>query len=82
MTMQILHINTNYIHTNLHQRMLEHFDDENIANKVFVPVYDKSQTVIIPNDNVIVCECFRKWDRLLFWYSNIKFLVIYYLHMM
>ena len=70
--MRILHINCNYIGTTLHQLMIENLDRLGYENKVFVPTYDKNLAVICPNSNVCVCECFRKWDRLLFDYKQKK----------
>lgn len=70
--MRVLHINCNYIGTTLHQLMLEHLDDLGYSNQVFVPTYDKNLAVIEPNKNVCVCECFRKWDRLIFDYKQKK----------
>ena len=58
--MRILHINCNYIGTNLHQLMIEKLDKMGIENEVFVPTYDKSISVIKPNKNVYVSECFSK----------------------
>ena len=43
--MRILHINCNYIGTNLHQLMIEKLDKMGIENEVFVPTYDKSISV-------------------------------------
>ena len=70
--MRILHINCNYIGTTLHQLMVEHLDALGYENQVFVPTYDKTLAVISPNENVCVCECFQKWDRLLFDYKQQK----------
>lgn len=62
----ILHINCNYIGTTLHQTMIEYLDKLDYYNEVFVPTYDKDLSVIVPNENVCVCECFHKWDRIFF----------------
>lgn len=70
--MRILHINCNYIGTNLHQLMIEKLDKMGIENEVFVPTYDKSISVIKTNKNVYVSECFSKWDRLVFDYKQYK----------
>ncbi|MBE6701163.1 MAG: glycosyltransferase family 4 protein [Ruminococcaceae bacterium] len=72
--MRVLHINCNYIGTTLHQLMVENLDKLGHNNSVFVPTYDKNVSVIKPNDNVFVCECFKKWDRLFFNYKNSKIL--------
>ena len=72
--MRLLHINCNYIGTTLHQLMIESLNDIGYENTVFVPVYDKKLSVIKPNNNVIVSECFKKWDRLFFDYKQRKIL--------
>lgn len=70
--MRVLHINCNYIGSTLHQLMIEHLDAIGYSNQVFVPTYDKKLAVIVPNENVCLCECFRKWDRLIFDYKQQK----------
>lgn len=70
--MRILHINCNYLGTTLHQLMVEQLDKMGYVNQVYVPTYDKSRTVISPNKNVIVSECFNKWDRVVFDYKQQK----------
>lgn len=70
--MRVLHINCNYIGTTLHQLMIEKLDDLGVENQVFVPTYDKRVAVIEPNANVCVCECFKKWDRIVFDYKQRK----------
>lgn len=70
--MKVLHINCNYTGTRLHQTMIEHLDIYNIKSDVFVPTYDKSISSFGLNDNVTVSECFKRWDRLLFFYKNNK----------
>lgn len=71
-SMRILHINCNYVGTTLHQRMIEALDALGYRNQVFVPTYDKKTAVIVPNENVCFCECFKKWDRLVFDYKQRK----------
>lgn len=70
--MRILHINCNYIGTTLHQLMVEKLDALGYENQVYVPTYDASVSVITPNENVCVSECFRKWDRVMFDYKQAK----------
>lgn len=73
--MNVLHINVNYIGTALHQCMIQTLDRHpNIQSTVFVPTYRNSPRVIVPNDHVCVCECFRKWDRVCFDYKQRKIL--------
>lgn len=70
--MRILHINCNYIGTTLHQLMIEELDKIGYNNQVYVPTYNKRIAVIVPNENVIVSECFKKADRILFDYKQRK----------
>lgn len=70
--MRVLHINCNYIGTALHQLMVEKLDEFGYKNSVFVPTYDKNLSVITPNENVLISECFKKWDRLFFDYKQKK----------
>lgn len=70
--MKVLHINCNYITTALHQLMVEKLDEFDVKSTVFVPTYSKALSVINPNPNVIVSECFKKWDRLFFDYKQRK----------
>ena len=52
--------------------MVENLDAKNVDNTVFVPTHNKDTAVIQPNDNVCVCECFKKWDRLVFDFKQAK----------
>ena len=70
--MKALHINCNYLTTVLHQTMVEHLDGEGMVSTVFAPTYDASRAVIRPNSNVVVSECFKKWDRVWFDYKQRK----------
>lgn len=68
--MRILHINCNYIGTTLHQKMIEALDYLGIQNQVFVAVYVGRESVIKVNDNVMISECFKRWNRLFFYYKQ------------
>lgn len=70
--MRVLHINCNYICTPLHQLMVEELSKLGIVNEVFAPTYDKALSVVKPDENVYVSECFKKWDRILFDYKQKK----------
>ena len=70
--MKVLHINCNYLGTTLHQCMVEHLDTCGIDSTVFVPTYNPEISAITPNANVIISKCFRKWDRLIFYYKQRK----------
>ena len=70
--MRIFHINCNYVGNALHQIMVESLEKLGYENQIYVPVYSKDVSVIKPNENVCVSECFRKWDRLIFDYKQKK----------
>lgn len=67
--MRILHINCNYILSNLHQTMIENLNKQGIQNDVFVPTYDANRSIVDVKPYVKVVKCFRKWDRL-FYYNK------------
>ena len=69
--MKVLHINSNYDRTTLHQAMMNELDKLN-ENQVFVPTYDKACGVLEVGKNVVVSECFRKYDRFFFYYKQKK----------
>ncbi|MBR4307977.1 MAG: glycosyltransferase family 4 protein [Oscillospiraceae bacterium] len=69
--MKILHINSNYDRTTLHQAMMDRLDLLT-ENRVFVPTHDKTCGVLTVGENVLVKECFRKWDRYCFAYKQRK----------
>ncbi len=70
--MRIFHINCNYVGTALHQIMAESLEKLGYKNQIYVPVYSKNVSVIEPNKNVCVSECFKKWDRIVFDYKQEK----------
>ena len=75
MKINILHINANYIYSQLHKCMVEKLDLKgNTSNKVFVATYNKKLGIVKTDSDVIVCECFNKWDRLFFDYKQRKIL--------
>ncbi len=71
--MKILHINSNYDRTTLHQAMMDKLDGL-CENAVFVPTHDVSCGVVKVGENVCVCPCFRKQDRFFFSYKQRKIL--------
>lgn len=64
--MKVLHINSNYLTTALHQTMIEHLDALDICGTVMAPTYDLRRCVINPRENVVPLECFKKQDRYFF----------------
>lgn len=70
--MKVLHINSNYMHTALHQTMIAHLDALDVKNTVFAPGYYIKDTAITKRGNVVACKCFRKWDRIWFYRKQRK----------
>lgn len=72
--MKVLHINCNYITTALHQNLIRKLKEGNINSTICVPVcdYDIRSSVITPDSNVIVLNCFNRIDRVLFQYKQKK----------
>ena len=64
--MRVLHINSNYIYTALHQNMIIALNKKGITNSVFVPVSNPDNGNVKPIDNVRVVKCFNKADRFIF----------------
>ncbi len=69
--MRILHINTNYTGTTLHKAMIDSLEGY-CSNSVFVPTHDTTQSRVPIGDNVLLSQCFRKWDRLFYFYKQGK----------
>ena len=65
--MRVLHINANYLYTNLHQCMSRTLTERGVDNQVFVPICSGDSLVVTPDENVVVCECLRKLDRVWFY---------------
>ncbi len=72
--MNVLHINSNYAYTWLHQKMVEHLQTDKVINTVFAPVSGEIPLVVTPNKNVSIVKCFSKYDRLFFDYKQRKIL--------
>lgn len=69
-SLRILHINSNYIYSDLHRLMIRELDKVGYDNHVFVPCYDKNLSIVPEEKNVKYVECFKKWDRVLFDYKQ------------
>ncbi len=70
--MRVLHINTNYTGSLLHQTMVEHLRNYSVDNEVFVPTYPNAKSIVQPKNYVTIKECFNKWDRLLYFKKQNK----------
>ena len=71
--MRVLHLNTNYTYSALHQLMIEALEQTgNIDSHVFMSTFNKNLGVVTPRKNICVCECVRKRDRLFFFHKQRK----------
>ncbi len=70
--MKVFHINRNYLTSALHQVMIGHLNSTGVESIVFAPTDNSASAVITPNANVIVSECFNKWDRFSFTHKQAK----------
>ena len=70
--MNILHINGNYILSNLHQLMTRELSQRGINNTVYVPARKHPKINVKPDEGVIVSECFNYIDRYIFYYKQWK----------
>lgn len=61
--MRVLHININYLTTVLHQNMICILEKKGVENTVFAPTYDSKIAIIKTDKNVIVSDCYKKWDK-------------------
>lgn len=62
--MKVLHINSNYVYTKLHQLLVKHLSKHGIKNSVFVPVNTEKEYDLF--GDVIVKNCFNNIDRYCF----------------
>lgn len=51
--------------------MIDHFDSD-VNNIVFVSTYDRSNAIVKTHSDVIIEECFKRWDRLFYYYKQKK----------
>ena len=71
--MRVLHINCNYVGTELHRNMVRKLSALGIENTVFCPIYNQDEKKIFlaqPNEKIAVC--FKKHDRLLYFIKQKK----------
>lgn len=70
--MRVLHINANYLYTNLHQHMARALTEYGVDNHVFVPLHTRDNIAVTPDENVKVSVCYKKWDRFFFYKKQKK----------
>ena len=71
--LKVLHINSYYICSQLHQNMIEELD-KFVNNSIFVPAEYGYKSVVNCNKNVKITECFKKRHRFIFRYKQKRIL--------
>ena len=72
--MNILHINCNYMDSQLHQNMIETLNKRKINNTVFVPLKKMEGHIVKPKDYVVPKVCFKNIDRFFYHIKQKKIL--------
>ncbi|MGO4694201.1 glycosyltransferase family 4 protein [Paenibacillus sp. 2TAB26] len=70
--MKVLHINSNYLYTTLHEKLIESLSESSITNNVYMPNHGGIKFVIPPKDYVYHPVCFNKSDRYFYNYKQKK----------
>lgn len=71
---KVLHINCNYILTQLHQLLIRNLTALGVDNCVYSQIAYGVKGIVTPDENVIVSECFNRRDRYVFYYKQWKIL--------
>jgi glycosyltransferase involved in cell wall biosynthesis len=74
MELKILHINSNYLYTTLHQNLIECLNKQDINNIIFMPTSKGKEFVIPIKDYVHHPVSFKDRDRFIFYYKQNKIL--------
>jgi glycosyltransferase involved in cell wall biosynthesis len=72
--LKVLHINSNYLYTTLHEEMIQNLNLKGIENTVFMPTSGKIKYVVEPKGYVYNPTCFSDKDRYFFHGKQIKIL--------
>ena len=72
--MQVLHINSNYITSKLHENLLDHLENENIHNTVYMPIKEETQENFLYESKYEVYHpiAFKNIDKFIFTYKQRK----------
>ena len=71
-SIKILHININYVWSALHANLLDELDAQGIKNDLVCPIYEGIPAKYKARENVYFPKCFKKNDRLFFFYKQHK----------
>src|SRR5699024_12684113 len=72
--MQVLHINSNYLTSKLHENLLDHLENENIHNTVYMPIKEETQENFLYESKYEVYHpiAFKNIDKFIFTYKQRK----------
>ena len=70
--MNLLHICCNYIGTKLYRNLIHSLSNNGVTNTVYVPTYLHERLEQCFEGELIVDNCFNKWDRLIYSYKQSK----------
>lgn len=70
--MKVLHINSNYLYTTLHGKLVESLNKNDITNTVYMATHGERKFVVSPEEYVYHPTCFKKSDRYIFFYKQKK----------
>ncbi|MDN4861150.1 glycosyltransferase family 4 protein [Priestia aryabhattai] len=73
--MKVLHINSNYLYTTLHEKLIEGLQGKNIINQIYMPTHGGIDFAIPPKGYVHYPICFNKLDRYLYHFKQKKMLI-------
>lgn len=72
--MHVLHINSNYLTSKLHENLLDHLENENIHNTVYMPIKEETQENFLYESKYEVYHpiAFKNIDKFIFTYKQRK----------
>lgn len=70
--MKILHINSNYLYTTLHEKLTECLNEKNITNIVYMATSKGKEFAIPPKEYVYHTVCYKNRDRYFYYYKQKK----------
>lgn len=72
--MKILHLNINYITSNLHYELLNKFNSYGVCSDVFVALSNKNKFKIMQKDKILIKQvpCYHSYLRYIFFYKQIQ----------
>lgn len=74
--MRVLQICSYYLGSDLYEKLFKHLEEDSINNIIYVPCHESSYVDIniekLSGENIIISECYKNFDRLLFRFKENK----------